>query len=38
VELVPERPLPPPMLSGPILAVIALIALLLPYRKFFPRK
>lgn len=36
--LVPGRSLPPPVLSGPIFLVIALLALLLPYRKFFPRK
>jgi len=38
VKLVPERPLPPPLLSGPVFLVIALITLLLSYRKFFPKK
>lgn len=38
VELVPGRPPPQPMVTLPIFAVIALIALFLPYRKFFPKK
>ncbi len=38
VELVPGRPPPQPTLTLPFLAVIALIALFLPYRKFFPKK
>lgn len=38
VELVPGRPPPQPIVTLPIFAVIALIALFLPYRKFFPKK
>lgn len=35
-ELVPG-PLPPPMLSAPLFLVLSIVALLLPYRKFFPK-
>ena len=38
VELVPGRPPPQPIVTLPVFAVIALIALFLPYRKFFPKK
>lgn len=33
----PDVPPPPPMLSAPIFFVIAVLALLLSYRKFFPK-
>jgi hypothetical protein len=34
----PDFPPPPPMISAPIFFVIFVLALLLPYRKFFPKQ
>lgn len=37
VEMPPGFPAPPPMLSAPVFLVLSVLALLLPYRKFFPK-
>lgn len=34
----PDFPPPPPMISAPIFFVIFVLALVLPYRKFFPKQ
>jgi len=34
----PDFPPPPPMISAPIFFIIFVLALLLPYRKFFPKQ
>jgi hypothetical protein len=34
----PDFPPPPPMLSAPIFFVVSVLALFLPYRKFFPKQ
>jgi hypothetical protein len=33
----PDFPPPPPMLSAPVFFTVTLLALILSYRKFFPR-
>lgn len=33
----PDFPPPPPLLSAPVFFLISVLALLLPYRKFFPK-
>lgn len=34
----PDFPPPPPLLSAPVFFVVSVLALLLPYRKFFPKQ
>ena len=38
VDRQPDFPPPPPLLSAPVFFVVSVLALLLPYRKFFPKQ